>query len=145
MKVTQVIKEAITTRVKAKCDEANKSANLLLKVELDRLAKERKQHIKNLQEEYQKAFMVMLEKLDNKKISYYYSSYNGKITSKEEIYDKNIPCVSIDLTSDYAEELKKQILDNKAKAKKFINDIILELELGATKPTLESLLNNITF
>ena len=30
MKVTQVIKEAITTRVKAKCDEANKSANLLL-------------------------------------------------------------------------------------------------------------------
>lgn len=42
MKVTQVIKEAITTRVKAKCDEANKSANLLLKVELDRLAEERK-------------------------------------------------------------------------------------------------------
>ncbi len=145
MKVTQVIKEAITTRVKAKCDEANKNANLLLKVELDRLAEERKQHIKDLQEEYQKAFMDMLEKLDNKKISYYYSSYNGKITSKEEIYDKNIPCVSIALTSDYAEKLKKQILDNEAKAKKYINDIILELELGASKPTLESLLNNITF
>lgn len=56
MKVTQVIKEAITARVKAKYDEANKSSNLLLK-----------------------------------------------------------------------------------------NDIILELELGTTKPTLESLLNNITF
>lgn len=81
MKVTQVIKEAITARVKAKCDEANKSSNLLLKVELDRLA----------------------------------------------------------------EELKKKILDNETKAKKYINDIILELELGATKPTLESLLNNITF
>lgn len=145
MKVTQVIKEAITTRVKAKCDEANKSTNLLLKVELDRLAEERKQQIKALQEEYQKAFMVMLEKLDNKKISYYYNTYNRKITSKEELCDRNIPCVSIELTSDYAEELKKKILDNEAKAKKYVNDIILELELGATKPTLESLLNNITF
>lgn len=145
MKVTQVIKEAITARVKAKCDAANKSANLLLNVELDRLAEERKQQIKTLQEEYQKTFMVMLEKLDNKKISYYYNTYNRKITSKEELCDRNIPCVSIELTSDYAEELKKKILDNETKAKKYINDIILELELGATKPTLESLLNNITF
>ena len=145
MKVTQVIKEAITARVKAKCDEANKSANLLLNVELGRLAEERKQQIKALQEEYQKTFMVMLEKLDNKKISYYYNTYNRKITSKEELCDRNIPCVSIELTSDYAEELKKKILDNETKAKKYINDIILELELGANKPTLESLLNNITF
>lgn len=145
MKVTQVIKEAIITRVNAKCDEANKSANLLLNVELERLAEERKQQTNALQEEYQKTFMAMLEKLDNKKISYYYSSYNGKITSKKELCDRNIPCVSIELTSDYAEKLKKQILDNKTKAKKYINDIILELELGATKPTLESLLNNITF
>lgn len=145
MKVTQVIKEAITARVKAKCDEANKSTNLLLNVELERLAEERKQQIKALQEEYQKTFMVMLEKLDNKKISYYYNTYNRKITSKEELCDRNIPCVSIELTSDYAEELKKKILDNETKAKKYINDIILELELGAIKPTLESLLNNITF
>lgn len=145
MKVTQVIKEAITARVKAKCDEANKSANLLLNVELDRLAEERKQQINALQEEYQKAFMVMLEKLDNKKISYYYNTYNKKITSKEALCDRNIPSVDIELTSDYAEELKKKILDNETKAKKYINDIILELELGATKPTLESLLNNITF
>ena len=145
MNVTQIIKEAITTRVKAKCDEANKNAKLLLKVELDRLAEERKQHIKNLQEEYQKAFMIMLEKLDNKKISYCYSNYKGTITSKEEICERNIPCITIDLTSDYAEELKKQILDNEAKAKKYINDIILDLELGATKSTLESLLNNIIF
>ena len=87
----------------------------------------------------------MLEKLDNKKISYYYKTYDGKITSKEKLCDRNIPCVSIELTSDYAEKLKKQILDNEAKAKKYINDIILEFELGATKPTLESLLNNITF
>lgn len=145
MKVTQVIKEAITARVKAKCDEANKNTNLLLKVELDRLAEERKQRVDELRKYYHKMFMAMLEKLDNKKISYYYNTYNKKITSKEELYDRNIPCVSIELTSDYAEELKKKILDNETKAKKYINDIILELELGATKPTLESLLNNITF
>lgn len=145
MKVTQVIKEAITARVKAKCDEANKSSNLLLKVELDRLAEERKQRVCELQKEYRKIFIAILEELDYKKISYYYNTYNKKITSKEELCDRNIPCVSIELTSDYAEKLKKQILDNEAKAKKYINDIILELELGATKPTLESLLNNITF
>lgn len=145
MKVTQVIKEAITARVKAKCDEANKSANLLLKVELDRLAEERKQRVCELKKEYCKIFIAILEELDYKKISYYYNTYNRKITSKEELCDRNIPCVSIELTSDYAEKLKKQILDNETKAKKYINDIILELELGATKPTLESLLNNITF
>lgn len=145
MKVTQVIKEAITARVKAKCDEANKSANLLLKVELDRLAEERKQRVCELKKEYCKIFIAILEELDYKKISYYYNTYNRKITSKEELCDRNIPCVSIELTSDYAEELKKKILDNETKAKKYINDIILELELGATKPTLESLLNNITF
>lgn len=145
MKVTQVIKEAITARVKAKCDEANKNTNLLLNVELERLAEERKQRVCELQKEYRKIFIAILEELDYKKISYYYNTYNKKITSKEELWDRNIPCVSIELTSDYAEELKKKILDNETKAKKYINDIILELELGATKPTLESLLNNITF
>lgn len=146
MKVTQVIKEAITTRVKAKCDEANKSANLLLNVELERLAEERKQRVDELKKYYHKMFMAMLEKLDNKKISYYYSRYSSEPTNdKEVIWSNNEPNIYLTLTSDYAEKLKKQILDNEAKAKKYINDIILELELGATKPTLESLLNNITF
>ena len=146
MKVTQVIKEAITTRVKAKCDEANKNTNLLLKVELERLTEERKQRVDELKKYYHKMFMAMLEKLDNKKISYSYSRYSSEpIKDKEAIWSNNEPSVYLDLTSDYAEKLKKQILDNEAKAKKYINDIILELELGATKPTLESLLNNITF
>lgn len=146
MKVTQVIKEAITARVKAKCDEANKSANLLLNVELERLAEERKQRVDELKKYYHKMFMAMLEKLDNKKISYYYSRYSSEPTNdKEVIWSNNEPNIYLTLTSDYAEKLKKQILDNEAKAKKYINDIILELELGATKPTLESLLNNITF
>lgn len=146
MKVTQVIKEAITARVKAKCDEANKNINLLLNVELERLAEERKQRVDELKKYYHKMFMAMLEKLDNKKISYYYSRYSSEPTNdKEVIWSNNEPGIYLTLTSDYAEELKKKILDNETKAKKYINDIILELELGATKPTLESLLNNITF
>lgn len=146
MKVTQVIKEAITARVKAKCDEANKNTNLLLNVELERLAEERKQRVDELRKYYHKMFMAMLEKLDNKKISYYYSRYHSEPTKdKEVIWSNNEPGIYLELTSDYAEELKKKILDNEAKAKKYINDIILELELGANKPTLESLLNNITF
>ena len=48
-------------------------------------------------------------------------------------------------TSDYAKELKAKIKENQDKAKKFINDIIIELELGAKKTDLEVLLNNITF
>ena len=146
MKVTQVIKEAITARVKAKCDEANKNTNLLLKIELDRLAEEEKQRKNELRKEYRKIFMDMLEKLDNKQISYYYSRYSSTpVKDKEVILSNNEPSVYLTLTSDYTEELKKKILDNEAKAKKYINDIILELELGANKPTLESLLNNITF
>lgn len=146
MKVTQVIKEAITARVKAKCDEANKNTNLLLNVELERLAEERKQRVDELKKYYYKMFMAMLEKLDNKKISYYYSRYSSESTNdKEVIWSNNEPNIYLTLTSDYAEELKKKILDNETKAKKYINDIILELELGASKPTLESLLNNITF
>ena len=146
MKVTQVIKEAITARVKAKCDEANKNTNLLLNVELERLAEERKQRVDELKKYYHKMFMAMLEKLDNKKISYYYTRYHSEpVKDKEAIWLNNEPNVYLELTSDYAEELKKKILDNEAKAKKYINDIILELELGATKPTLESLLNNLAF
>lgn len=146
MKVTQVIKEAITTRVMTKCTEANKGYVLALNTELDRLAEERKQRFNNLKKEYQKAFIAMLEGMDDKKIAYNYTTYSGnKIMDKEGLWEKNIPPIYLNLTSDYAEDLKYKIQENQDKAKKFINDIILELELGATKPTLESLLNNITF
>lgn len=146
MKVTQIIKEAITARVKAKCAEANMNTNLLLKVELDRLAEEEKQRKNELKKEYRKIFKDMLEKLDNKKISYYYSRYSSDpVNDKEVILSNNEPSVYLTLTSDYAEKLKQKISDNEAKARKYINDIILELELGANKSTLESLLNNITF
>lgn len=146
MKVTQVIKEAITTRVKAKCEEANKDYVLALNTELDRLAEERKQHFNDLTKEYQKAFLAMLKKMDDKKISYNYTLYSGEeIIDKDRLWEKNMPSLCLTITSDYAKDLKAKIQENQDKAKKFINDIILELELGATKPTLESLLNNITF
>ena len=146
MKVTQVIKEAITARVMAKCEEANKDYQLALNTELDRLTEERKQYFNDLKKEYQKAFITMLEKLDSKKIAYNYTLYSGKIImDKEGLWEKNIPSICFNITSDYAEDLKAKIQENQDKAKKFINDIILELELGENKPTLESLLANVKF
>lgn len=146
MKVTQVIKEAITARVMAKCEEANKGYVSALNTELDRLDEEREQHFNELTKEYKKAFLAMLKKLDNKKISYTYTLYsNEEITDKDYIWEKNMPGLYLTVTSDYAKDLKAKIKENQDKAKKFINDIILELELGESKPTLESLLANIKF
>ena len=146
MKVTNVIKEAITARVNAKCVEANKDYQLALNTELNRLDEERQQHSNDLMKEYQKAFFAMLKKMDDKKISYNYTLYSGnKIMDKEGLWEKNMPGLYLTVTSDYAEDLKYKIQENQDKAKKFINDIILELELGESKPTLESLLANIKF
>lgn len=146
MKVTQVIKEAITARVMAKCEEANKGYVSALNTELDRLAEERQRHSNDLMKEYQKAFFAMLEKMDDKKISYNYTYYSGnEITDKDYLWEKNKPGLYLTVTSDYAKDLKAKIQENQDKAKKFINDIILELELGENKPTLESLLVNVKF
>lgn len=145
MKVTQVIKEAITARVKAKCEEANKEYQLALDAELERLDNEREQCLEDLRKEYKQLFLALLEKMDDKRITYSYHSYSGDITSKEGLWKENFPSIYLNLTSDYAEELRAKILENLEKAKKYINDIILELELGESKPTLESLLANIKF
>ena len=146
MRVTNVIKQAITTRVMVKCEEANKGYVSALNTELNRLDKERKQRFNNLMKEYQKAFFAMLKKMDDKKIFYNYSCYSGnEITDKDYIWEKNKPGLYLTVTSAYAKDLKAKIQENQDKAKKFINDIILELELGESKPTLESLLANIKF
>lgn len=145
MKVTQVIKEAITARVMAKCEEANKDYESALAEEDKRLDNEREQCLEDLRKEYKQLFLALLEKMDDKKIAYSYQSYSGNITSKEGIWEKNYPSIYLNLTSDYAEELRAKIQENLEKAKKLINDIILELELGESKPTLESLLANIKF
>ena len=146
MKVTQVIKEAITARVMAKCEEANKDYESALNTELDRLAEERQCYSNDLMKEYQKAFFAILKKMDDKKISYNYSYYSGEeTTDKDCLWEKHKPGFYLTVTSDYAKDLKAKIQKNQDKAKKLINDIILELELGESKPTLESLLANIKF
>lgn len=145
MKVTQVIKEAITARVMAKCGEANKEYELALAEEDKRLDNEREQCLEDLRKEYKQLFLALLEKMDDKKIAYSYHGYSGDITSKEGLWEKNYPSIYLNITSDYAEELRAKIKENLEKAKKLINDIILELELGESKPTLESLLANVKF
>lgn len=145
MKVTQIIKDAITTSIKAKCEMANKGYKEALSVELDRLDKERKQLLQEFKNEYRKAFMSMLDKLDAKNISYSSSCYSGEIKDKEGILEKNYDDPYISLSSDLSKDLESKISNNEFKAKKFINDIILELELGVNKPNLDALLNSVTF
>ena len=146
MKVTQVIKEAITARVMAKCKEANKGYVSALNTELAKLVEKRQRHSDDLMKEYQKAFFTMLKKMDDEKSSYNYTlCSNEKITDKDYIWENNKPRLYLTVTSDYANDLRAKIQENQDKAKKFINDIILELELGESKPTLESLLANIKF
>lgn len=146
MRVTNVIKEAIAARIMAKCEEANKNYQLALDTELVRLDEEREQCFNDLTKEYHKAFLAMLKKMDDKKISYSYTHYSGnETTDKDCLWAKNKPGLYLTITSDYAKDLKAKIKENQDKAKKFIGDIILELELGAKKPDLEALLNNITF
>lgn len=146
MRVTNVIKQAITARVMAKCEEANKDYKLAFDKEQKRLDNEVKHCLDILRRVYHKAFIAMLEKLDDKKIAYNYAYYSGNvITDKEEIWKKNDPSYYLNFTSDLAKELEAKIKENQDKAKKFIDDIILELELGDKKPDLEALLNNITF
>ena len=146
MRVTNVIKQAITARVMAKCEEANKDYKLAFDKEQKRLDNEVKHCLDNLREVYHKAFITTLKKLDNKKIAYNYAYYSGNvITDKEEIWKKNDPSFYLNFTSDLTKELDAKIKENQDKAKKFIDDIILELELGDKKPDLEALLNNITF
>ena len=136
MRVTNVIKQAITARVMAKCEEANKGYALALDTELNKLAKEREQHFNDLTKEYKKAFLAMLKKLDDKKISYNYTLYSNKeITDKDQIWEKNKPGLYITITSDYAKDLKAKIKENQDKAKKFINDIIHDLSLSI-KPNI---------
>lgn len=89
--------------------------------------------------------MSMLDKLDAKNISYSSSCYSGEIKDKEGILEKNYDSPYISLSSDLSKDLESKISNNEFKAKKFINDIILELELGANKPNLDALLNSVTF
>lgn len=146
MKVTQIIKDAITARVMAKCEEANKDYKLALIEEDKRLDNERNQCLDALREEHHKAFIAMLEKLDDKKIDYCYVNFSGNvIRDKEDIWKKTEVSYYFNLTSDYAKELRAKFRENGDKAKKYINDIILELELGANKPNLDALLNSVKF
>lgn len=145
MKVTQIIKDAITASIKAKCEIANKGYKEALSNELDRLAEEHRQLLQEVRQEYKKAFMAMLDKLDAKKISYNCQSYSREIKDREGLWKKNYPDYYLNVSSEYAEDLKCKISDNELKAQKYINNIILELELGANKPNLDALLNSVTF
>ena len=146
MKVTQIIKNAITARIRAKCEEANKNNKLALEVEENRLNKVLRKHLEDLNKEWENTFKNLINSVDDSKQHFYCYTYGGvKLISPEDLWEKVNYCPNMSMDSDYANELRAKIKENELKADKYINDIILELELGANKSTLESLLNSVTF
>jgi len=155
MKVTQIIKNAIDTRVR-EIAEPKKQA---LREQLDNLHKEQKEHLDSIKEEMKDLLTAMfthaLSNVTKKhpEITLFWSKYNYSgpdtlLTTPSEIAEGLSESVSLGfIRYKGAEEdaLEAQINDINEKINKTINDIILELELGGNKATLDSLLKKVKF
>lgn len=155
MKVTQIIKNAIETRVK-EIAEPKKQA---LYEQLDKLHKEQEEHLVSVKEEVRDLLTAMFtHALSNvtKKHSeitlfwrkYNYSSLNPLFTTPSEIAEGLTESISLGFIyykKDEEDNLMAQINDLNKKINKNINDIILELELGGNKATLDDLLKKVKF
>ena len=79
---------------------------------------------------------------------YNYPSPNTLLTTPSEIADALIKSISLGFIyykKDEEDNLTAQINDINEKINKTINDIILELELGGNKATLDDLLKKVKF
>lgn len=155
MKVTQIIKNAIETRVK-EIAEPKKQA---LCEQLDKLHKEQEEHLVSVKEEVRDLLTAMFtHALSNvtKKHSeitlfwrkYNYSGPNPLLTTPSEIAEGLTESISLGFIyykKDEEDNLMAQINDLNKKINKNINDIILELELGGNKSTLDDLLKKVKF
>ncbi len=155
MKVTQIVKNAIETRVK-EIAEPKKQA---LCEQLDKLHKEQTEHLTNIKKEIRDLSNSMFTHALSNAIKkhpevtlcwteYNYSGPNRLFITPSKVAEAL--CESISLKFIYykqAEEdkLMAQINDLNEKINKTINDIILELELGGNKTTLDNLLKKVKF
>lgn len=155
MKVTQIIKNAIETRVK-EIAEPKKQA---LYEQLDKLHDEQKEHLTDIKEEVKdlsiSMFTHVLSNITKKNPEvtlswdkYNYSGPNTLLTTPSEV--ANALCESIYFNficykKDEEDNLTAQLNDINEKINKNINDIILELELGGNKTTLDNLLKKVKF
>lgn len=155
MKVTQIIKNAIETRVK-EIAEPKKQA---LREQLDKLHDEQiayltsiKTEIRNLfSASYTNIFRSICKKHPEIKLystEYNYPKCNYILNTPEQIAEslsKESSLGFVYYKKDEEDDLEAQTNDLDEKINKTINDIILELELGGNKATLDDLLKKVKF
>ena len=156
MKVTQIIKQAINDKV----NELAKSKLEPLQEQLDAIHKEQSEHLDDIKKELKKIVTVALTDVFTNLIknhpevtmvirAYGYREPDKTLTKPDELANyvvKNDLCLGfINYKKNKEDTLKNQISDLKDKINKTINNIILELELGGNKATLDNLLKKVKF
>ena len=156
MKVTQIVKQAIHEKV----NELAKPKMEPLQEQLDAIHKEQSEYLGDIKKELKKTVTVALTnvfanlvknhpEVTMVKNAYGYREPDKTLTKPDELADyvvKNDLCLGfINYKKNEEDTLMSQISDLQGKINKTINDIILELELGGNKATLDSLLKKVKF
>ncbi len=156
MKVTHIIQNAIKTRVneiaKPKLEPLEEQLKTLLKEESMNLERIKNELKKELNVVVSVALTNMMKKhpeITLERGIYGYYRVDRLLTKPDEIAEymvgNDICFGCINYKKNERDALQKQINDLKEKISKTINDIILELELGDNKTTLDSLLKKVKF
>lgn len=155
MKVTHIIQNAIKTRV----NEIAKPKLEPLEEQLKALLEEHSMNLERIKDEFKKELTVVVSVALTNMIKkhpeitlergIYGYRVDRLLTKPDEIAEymvgNDICFGCINYKKNERDALQKQINDLKEKISKTINDIILELELGDNKTTLDSLLKKVKF
>ena len=156
MKVTQIVKQAINEKV----NELAKPKMEPLQEQLNAIHKEQSEYLDDIKKELKKTITVALTNVLTNLVKnhpeitmlrniYGYGEPDKTLTKPDELADyavKNGLCLGfINYKKNEEDDLMAQINDLNEKINKNINDIILELELGGNKATLDNLLKKVKF
>lgn len=156
MKVTQIIKNAINDKVNALAKPKLEP----LQEQLDAIRKDQSEYLNDIKKELEKTVTVALTnvftnliknhpEITMKRTGYGYGAPYKTLTKPDELADyivRNDLCFGfINYKKNEEDNLMAQINDLTEKINKAINDIILELELGTNKSTLDDLLKKVKF
>lgn len=156
MKVTQIIKNAIHDKVNALAKPKLEP----LQEQLDAIRKDQSEYLNEIKKELEKTVTVALTnvftnliknhpEVTMKRCAYGYGSPYKTLTKPDELANyivRNDLCFGfINYKKNEEDNLMAQINDLTEKINKSINDIVLELELGGNKATLDDLLNKVKF
>jgi len=153
MKVTQIVKNAIEARVKEMAEPKRK----VIQEQLDKLYEEQGNHLADIKLAVKNSFIASFEQALSNIIKNhpeitlckktYYGSNVSLITPSEiaENLSEDISYSYIKYKQDEEDKLMTQISELNDKVSKNVSDIILELELGGNKATLDNLLKKVKF